>query len=183
MKSQNESELFQFVKLLGKLGCQSYLEIGALAGYTFFCIGSTMKTAVAVDKPGSIWGNAKSRFSLLKRKDMLRSRCGANAHVILGDSTDDTIIQKAERHGPYDAVFIDGDHRYDGVKKDWENYRGCARKVVAFHDIVAHDAISSATGDRVEVPKLWQEIKQVHRTVEIIEHGAERPLGIGVVLL
>lgn len=183
MRSQHESELFQFVKLLGELECQSYLEIGALEGYTFFCIGSTMKTATAVDMPGAIWGDKKCQVSLMRRRDMLRNRCGTSAHVILGDSTDAGVIQKAEYHGPYDAIFIDGDHRYEGVKKDWENYRGFARKVVAFHDIVAHGAISSATGDHVEVPRLWQEIKQTHQTIEIIEAGAERPLGIGVVVL
>ena len=37
--------------------------------------------------------------------------------------------------GFYDIVFIDADHRYDGVKKDIELYKNLATKALMFHDI------------------------------------------------
>jgi len=55
--------------------------------------------------------------------------------VHVGDCHSGESQKWAEEHGPYDLVFIDGDHSYEAVKLDWELYRGMATKMVAFHDI------------------------------------------------
>ncbi len=47
--------------------------------------------------------------------------------------------------------------------------------IVAFHDIVTHDASSG-----VEVDRFWNEIKQSHRHIEIIEEQNQKWAGIGV---
>jgi hypothetical protein len=31
-------------------------------------------------------------------------------------------------------IYIDGDHRYDAVKNDWENAKNAANKVILFDD-------------------------------------------------
>jgi len=83
--------------------------------------------------------------------------------------------------GPFDALLIDGDHTYEGVKADWENY-GHLAKLVAFHDIVGHDQSERVTGRRVEVPRLWAEIKAAGaETVEFV--APESSMGIGVAIL
>lgn len=76
----------------------------------------------------------------------------------------------------YDLVFIDGDHTYEGVRRDWENY-GPMGKCVAFHDIADW---------RVDYPKwgpakLYKELKdQFANTIELVT--TTDGCGIGVIL-
>lgn len=172
--AQKTCEFFPFVHLLGKLGCESYLEIGSRYGDSFLAIGSAMKKAVAVDLPGSHWGRPDSAGTLLRRTAALRDYMGVDAHVILGDSRDPVVIKKVGLLGPFDAVFIDGDHRYEGVKADWDNYGPLGVKAIGFHDIIGVGT--------VEVPRLWAEIKTTHTTLEYVETWGGCEMGIGVVI-
>ena len=65
-----------------------------------------------------------------------------------------------------DLLFIDGDHSYEGVKKDFEIYKSFVsnKGIIAFHDIVPDSF--SRTGVKTssyvgEVPKFWNEIKKI----------------------
>jgi len=42
--------------------------------------------------------------------------------LILGDSTDPQVIEAAEKHAPYDVVYVDGGHEYDIVFSDLQHY-------------------------------------------------------------
>jgi predicted O-methyltransferase YrrM len=94
-----------------------------------------------------------------------------------GDSTSYSAIDFAFRsYSPYDWIFIDGDHSYEGVKADWENYSKMISRdgVVVFHDITPHP--------HREVDKLWEEIKKEYDTLEIIGSTPyPDSCGIGVV--
>jgi predicted O-methyltransferase YrrM len=87
-----------------------------------------------------------------------------------------------------DFLFIDGDHSYEGVKKDFEIYSSLVRKggIIAFHDIVPDYytrygiRTPSYTGG---VPKFWNEIKYNYRYIEIIEDPNQDGYGIGVLYL
>ena len=59
-----------------------------------------------------------------------------------------------------DFLFIDGDHTYEGVKKDFEMYSSLVKKngIIAFHDIVKHPPET-----KVEVNKFWNEIKKKYK--------------------
>ena len=73
-----------------------------------------------------------------------------------------------------DFLFIDGDHTYPGVKRDWELYAGRA-KVIAFHDLVKHQPHFGVT-------KLFAEIKaDGYETKEFFSQGNQKGGGIGVV--
>lgn len=56
--------------------------------------------------------------------------------MIEADSTSLEAQQLARRWAPYDYVFIDGDHSYEGIRWDWLNYSPTVRPggIVAFHD-------------------------------------------------
>jgi len=79
-----------------------------------------------------------------------------------------------------DFLFIDGDHTYDGVKKDFEIYGRYVRKngIIAFHDIVP------GPSERVGgVPRFWNEIKHQFDYVELVKNWKQGGFGIGVILL
>jgi len=79
----------------------------------------------------------------------------------------------------FDYVFIDADHSYDGVKRDYSNLGQYARKLCAFHDIHAHE-YDHLNGGTV---RFWNEIRetqaQKHRIVEFA-HSPYRWMGIGL---
>jgi Methyltransferase domain len=76
-------------------------------------------------------------------------------------------------------LFIDGDHRYEGVKADFENYASLVRigGLIGFHDIV--DGPVDEVGG---VPDFWRELKATGvRFVELVDvYRAEGSCGIGV---
>ena len=78
----------------------------------------------------------------------------------------------------FDLVSIDGDHRYDGVRADWELIMPYLRTgaLVWFHDI-------RVLQSDCEVSRLWQEIKSLKNVTIMMETPKPptgQPLGIGV---
>jgi len=74
-----------------------------------------------------------------------------------------------------DLLFIDGDHKYEACKRDYEMYSPLA-KIVAFHDIHTKNKFNDG------VPKLWQEIK-TDSDIEIVKaEGTYGGDGIGIIL-
>jgi predicted O-methyltransferase YrrM len=89
---------------------------------------------------------------------------------------------------PLDVLFIDGDHSYEGVRADFEQYAPLVRPggIVALHDInpdfsTRSDlATPSISGD---VPRYWSELKKEHRTEELIANPDQDGFGIGIVFV
>jgi predicted O-methyltransferase YrrM len=79
--------------------------------------------------------------------------------------------------GPADFVLVDGDHSYEGARRDFELYREIVAPggFMAFHDIVPGRA--ELVGG---VPRLWQEIKQAHPHREIVRSWEQGGFGIGI---
>ena len=180
--SQNEWELRAFIEFLNERKCRRYLEIGAREGDTFHEVMLSLpplSSGVACDLPGGPWGKSTTRRKLQMAIESVRLH-SRSAYLLIGDSRSPQMIEDVKACGPYDAILIDGDHSYESVKADWDNYSSLA-PLVAFHDIVGFGQIERAYGNPVEVPRLWAEIKADHNTVEFIEpHSA---MGIGCVLL
>ena len=99
---------------------------------------------------------------------------GQKMHLIMGDSHKKETKNMAKRllgKAKLDLLFIDGDHRYEGVKADYKRYSSFVKKggIIAFHDIT-----------RVpEVKKFWDELKiNVPHASEINHHNG---WGIGII--
>jgi hypothetical protein len=87
------------------------------------------------------------------------------------------------RGQPFDFCFIDGDHRYESVRSDYECVGQYAR-ICAFHDII-RPAVAPSRSEVNGVPRFWQELRHTPgewATFREISHA--RPghpcLGIGV---
>jgi len=75
-----------------------------------------------------------------------------------------------------DFIFIDGDHTYEGVKRDFELWSEVVRTggYIAFHDIHANHG-------NIGVGKLWNELKPRYESIQF-DHGKEAMWGgIGIV--
>jgi hypothetical protein len=65
-----------------------------------------------------------------------------NLTIICGDSTSDRVVKNFTKFAPFDLAFIDGNHAYDFVKKDFENTKNLMsdKGLICFHDIMAPSA-------------------------------------------
>lgn len=190
--SQKECEISAFIDLLKKRKVESYLEIGARHGDTFHRICMevpSIKLAYAVDLPGGAWGQDDTAPYLERAVEDIRAQGGTIVRAIFGNS------QSAETYCNamacfahdtdladfnFDVILIDGDHRYKGVKRDFELWGPHARKLVAFHDIDGHGVIQRRQKLEVEVPRLWAQLKPFYKHFEFIDPDRTRPMGIGV---
>jgi predicted O-methyltransferase YrrM len=149
-------------------GAKSILEIGSRFGESIYRMArcaSANARIVCIDMP-----NADD--CVLDAEGPLRARIaeiakmGHETHLFLGDSHSSGVIEAVTKLGPFDFLFIDGDHSEAGVRQDWEAYSPLA-KVIAFHDICG--TLGCVT--------VWNELKQRYRTVEFRHSGW---MGIGV---
>jgi len=175
---QDPAELDQFIQYLVSKNVRSYLEIGARYGGTFERVMMALpkgSVGVAIDFPGGDFGDERSAEDLVATVRRLRQN-GYDVRCIFGPSSSPLVYQRALQPTgtPYDAILIDGDHSYKGVRSDWRLYG-----LVAFHDIAAPEGYSNQAGVKVEVGWLWTDLKRQHPHVEFITPGSN--MGIGVI--
>lgn len=179
---QDTAELDRFIKYLVSKDVRSYLEVGARYGGTFERVMMALpigSVGVAIDFPGGDFGDERSAEDLVATTRRLRQR-GYDARCIFGPSNSPLVFQRAMQRGMalYDAILIDGDHSYEGVRSDWGLY-GEMGRLVAFHDIAAPEGYSNRVGCKVEVHRLWSELKPDYPHMEFVTAGSL--MGIGVV--
>lgn len=182
--SQVYSEISQLLKALDRMKPGAILEIGTANGGTLFLfshVASEDAVIISIDLPGGKFGGGYPKWREFLYKSFILQ--GQKIHLLRADSHKTETLEQVEAvlHGrKVDFLFIDGDHIYEGVKKDFELYSSLVKKggMIAFHDIVVHPPESGC-----EVSKFWREIRDSHKSEEIVKDWSQNWAGIGVVYL
>lgn len=171
---QKVTELAKLLRIVEERQPKVVVEIGSARGGTFWALARAAHPDALLVSIDIVAGspmdmrNGKDVYGNRDR-DLLKTYGVENQRVELIDGNSqetETLLKLMEVIGnqDIDVLFIDGDHRYEGVKSDWNLYSGLVAKggLVLFHDIVLHEDA------RVGVHKLWKELKRKHRTEEIL---------------
>lgn len=177
---QHPDEISEFTALLKSEGVRSYLEIGSKHGGSLWRVGCALPKGsriVSIDLPHGDESFKVTKPNLEACIERLRG-IGQDAHLHIGDSTAPEAIAFAERLGSYDCVFIDANHTEPFVRADWATY-GQLGKMVAFHDIGWIEPPNfPAHKMKIEVPKVWAELKQHYEHLEIKHDKGHNGIGV-----
>ena len=180
---QKQAEIVSLLRILQKNPPHYVCEIGSASGGTLFLFAKVCSPdalIVSID------------LGLTFERSVVHSHIGNGQQQLVSIRADSrapgTIcrVRSLLRGHKLDLLFIDGDHSYDGVKADFNNYSPLVREggFTVFHDIVPDFRNQFGTPtekDTGEVPRFWREIKQHQKTTEIIEDGKQDGYGIGIV--
>jgi predicted O-methyltransferase YrrM len=185
---QKPAELEPLIALVRQRRPRTVVEIGTFKGGTLFAlcqVADPEALIVSMDLPkgkGLFGGGYSWREGRRFRKF---ARPGQTLNTLRRDSQDAETVREVEQllgDRPIEFLMIDGDHRYEGVKRDWEIWEPLVAPggLIAFHDILEHPEQPLSQVDR-----FWAEIAPGQRTVEFTDpaenwgHGQWG--GIGVV--
>jgi len=181
LMAQARSEIVQLGKILQAFAPKRSLEIGTNYGGTLFLLCTLSPPdakIISLDLPSGPFGGGypRRKIPLFRRFP----RAGQQLQLIRADShsseTKERVLQILDGE-QLDYLFLDGDHTYSGVQRDFQMYAPLLRSggIVAFHDITTYKQESEC-----QVEKFWGEIKQQYRHREIIEdvNGRTRPIAV-----
>ena len=182
---------WEFQRLLEevqRLRPKAMLEIGTANGGSLFALARVCAPdahIISVDLPGGSFGGGYTRWKIPlfnafaygeQRLDLIRD-----------DSHDRRTFDDVQaRLGGQllDFAFIDGDHTYDGVSRDFELYKPLVRPggIIAFHDIVPlADDHPPSTNDPGEVPLFWTRLTATREGKELVDPAGKGGFGIGLI--
>jgi predicted O-methyltransferase YrrM len=185
--NQIRCEIQALCEIVRQWNPRTVLEIGTERGGTFFLfslIAAPDALLVSVDLPRE---DLKTWRKLCARLGMK----GQTVSVIDGDSHAPLTAESVYRvlgGRKVDFLFIDGNHNYEDVRQDFENYVGFLNDpgLVAFHDI--NPDYLTRFGKRTcshagEVYRFWVEVKMKYSHTECIDNPDEDGFGIGILFI
>ena len=185
---QSRWEFQRLLEEVQRLRPKAMLEIGTANGGSLFALARVCAPdahIISVDLPNGSFGGGYTRWKIplfnafaygTQRLDLIRD-----------DSHDRRTFEDVEaRLGGQmlDFAFIDGDHTYDGVRRDFELYKPLVRPggIIAFHDIVPlADDHPPSTNDPGEVPLFWTHLTATHEGKELVDPTSTGGFGIGLI--
>ncbi len=179
---QVPTEITPLLKLLSQKPPRRLLEIGTAGGGSFFLfsrVAADEALLISADLPQGRFGGGYPKW----RGRLIQSfaRPKQQLHLLRADShAAETLnqIKQLLQGQSLDFLFIDGDHRYEGVKADFETYSPLVSHggLIGFHDIVP-----GAPHEVGGVPVFWQELKQKYPAREFVADWKQGGYGIGLV--
>ncbi|MCI4408413.1 MAG: class I SAM-dependent methyltransferase [Thermofilum sp.] len=159
---QDKEEFYKLIEDARKTGVKEILEIGTYRGGTAYLFHKLLGANVTTIDIGT------PMITRLVLPIVSRGKIRA----IRGNSHSYDVFEKVASK-KYDMLFIDGDHSYEGVKKDFEMYSPLVRQdgLIVFHDIYSEPGVA----------KFWSEARQKYLHYEIVNYSSKRILGIGVI--
>ncbi len=179
---QIHGEVRGLLNLLADRRPKTVLEIGIGKGGSLYLFTKVADSAASLATIDLRIKNRKLLGSFARRRQRIT--------LIEADSTAPETTARIREMFPdgIDFLFLDGDHSYEGVKKDFVNYSPLVRHggCIAFHDIVEDNDTRYGVhtgGWSGSVPAFWHELKPRFRHVEFIDNPEQDGLGIGVLFI
>lgn len=149
------------------------VEIGTAKGGTMYPLVRhlDLETFVSIDLPG---GTTPPSFL-----GKICQKSGTEFIEIRSDSGEQSTFEEVKNklgEKEADLLFIDGDHRYEAAKRDYEMYSTLVRDdgLIAFHDITMEK------GDPQEhVVNLWEDLKLRREDYVEVKKDLKGPVKIG----
>jgi predicted O-methyltransferase YrrM len=179
---QVDSEIEALLERLAGDRPRTILDIGTADGGTLFLLSRVAADdalIISVDLHGGMFGGGYPRWRAPLYRSFARER--QRIELVRANSHDPGTLERIRAilaGREVDFLFIDGDHRYEGVKSDFVMYEPLVRPggLIGFHDIIPGP--EELVGG---VPDFWQELKQHTDADELVEDWDFGSCGIGVV--
>lgn len=174
---QLDNEFQACLRLYRELEPVRVLEIGTASGGTLYhwLTAYEPDAVVSVDLP-------EPDYPLDRDQCHEWAADHTDLYLVEGDSHDPNIIERVRERGPYDFVFIDGNHRYQHAKADLDAYWPMVTPdgLLCLHDINLVRRYEDGTVAGVR--RLFHELRAAgHWTLELSSPTATGEYGIGVV--
>jgi len=180
---QHSKEFQPLMQFLEKLQPRNLVEVGTREGGSLFMLSRILppgSTIISVDLPGMAWGRKDSGTRKQRIAERLRTD-GFTVHLVERDSSlPETAAEVAGllESAPIEALFLDGDHAFEGVLADFRNYQPLMKEQAP---IIFHDIARAARLPKVEVHYLWRVLKTFMPWLEFVA-APENGQGIGIAL-
>lgn len=184
---QVREEITELLEIVALNKPKFVLEIGTSGGGTLFLLSRVSNPdaiIISLDLPsGAFGGGYHSQkiplFKTFASQDQKMYFVRENSHLLQVFHLVEDILKEHK----LDFLFIDGDHTYDGVKKDFEMYSKLVKKggMIAFHDICDHCLHPSQS--ECDVARFWRSIKGEYKNFEIVKDQNQGWAGIGILYI